>query len=112
MRAVLLIVLSSFTPVSFAQQAEQITGGLIADEGWELVQMHCSSCHSLQLVTSNRGDRATWLHLIRWMQKTQNLWPIDAASEDQILTYLDKNYPPDNLARRKPLPHHLLPGSN
>ena len=82
---------------------------LIKDEGWQLVRAHCSSCHSLQLVTSNRGDRQMWRETIRWMQASQNLWPIDAASEDQILTYLAKNYPAATAHRRPPLHQALMP---
>lgn len=82
---------------------------LIEDQGAQLVRAHCSSCHSLQLVTSNRGDRQMWLETIRWMQASQNLWPIDAVSEEQILTYLAKNYPAATAYRRLPLPQDLMP---
>lgn len=82
---------------------------LVDDEGWELVYAHCSACHSLRLVAAQRGDRNTWLRLIRWMQDTQNLWQIDPAVEAQILDYLASNYAPRPTARRAPLPEHLLP---
>jgi mono/diheme cytochrome c family protein len=82
---------------------------LIKDQGWQLVTAHCSGCHSLQLVTGNRGDRQTWLETIRWMQESQNFWQLDSETEDQILTYLAKNYPPATVNRRPPLSPALLP---
>jgi len=82
---------------------------LVQDDGWELVFAHCSACHSLRLVTSNRGDRDTWLRLIRWMQQTQNLWQIEPTSEARLLDYLARNYGPEEAVRRAQLPAHLLP---
>ena len=76
---------------------------------WQLVAAHCGGCHSLQLVTSNRGDRQIWLETIRWMQERQNLWQLDTQTEDQILTYLADNYPARAPRRRKPLAADLLP---
>ena len=94
----------------FAQQGATVPGStLAADDGWELVFAHCSACHSLQLVTSNRGDRDTWLRLIRWMQATQNLWEIEPVSESRLLDYLARNYGPGDSVRRAQLPAHLLP---
>ena len=84
---------------------------LIKDQGWQLVTAHCSGCHSLQLVTGNRGNRQMWLETIRWMQKSQNFWQLDAKTEDQILTYLAKNYPPAEAQRRPALSPELLPPS-
>lgn len=74
-----------------------------------LVVGHCSACHSLNLVTSQRGDRAFWLKTIRWMQETQNLWPIPAEHENQILDYLAEHYAETDWGRRPPLAQHLLP---
>lgn len=85
--------------------------GLIIDENWEVVKAHCGACHSTQLVTQNRGDRETWLSLIRWMQETQGLWSFDPATEDQILAYLSRNYPPLSVGRRPPLDPALMPPS-
>jgi len=82
---------------------------LSKDDGWQLVTAHCSGCHSLQLVTGNRGDRQMWLETIRWMQESQNFWQLDDKTEDQILTYLAKNYPPAEAQRRPALPPTLLP---
>ena len=65
-----------------------------------LVQAHCSGCHSLQLVESQRGDRDYWLKTIRWMQKTQNLWQIPEPQENVILDYLAENYAEEEWGRR------------
>lgn len=90
-------------------QTVSAPGGLIEAEGWQLVYANCSACHSLDLVVSQRGDRATWLRLIRWMQATQNLWEIPPPAEQRILDYLAANYPPGNSYRRAPLPPELMP---
>lgn len=83
--------------------------GLIKDEGWELVRSNCVACHSLRLVTGQRADRQTWLDIIRWMQATQNLWQFDAQTEDKLLSYLAKNYPPQAGRRRASIPPDLMP---
>jgi hypothetical protein len=91
-------------------QAPVSATGLVEADGWELVYAHCSACHSLDLVVSQRGDRRTWLRLIRWMQDTQNLWEFSPQTEQRILEYLAANYPPGNSYRRAPLPPELMPG--
>jgi len=96
-------------PAAHGQSAAADHSGLITDTGWELVYAHCSACHSLRLVTAQRGDRSTWLQLIRWMQATQNLWQFEPAIEARILDYLEANYPPGLTARRAPLPADLRP---
>ncbi len=83
--------------------------GLVIDDGWQQVRIHCGGCHSHAIVTSQRADRRTWLDMIRWMQATQNLWQFDAATEAAILDYLAENYPPQPNRRRAPLPPSQLP---
>ncbi|MFK7956060.1 MAG: hypothetical protein AB8B96_08195 [Lysobacterales bacterium] len=85
------------------------TGGLKKAPHWELVRAHCGGCHSLNLVTSQRGDRAFWLKTIRWMQKTQNLWPLPADQEEKILHYLSAQYPAEAWGRRPALGPQLMP---
>ncbi|MGD2167539.1 MAG: hypothetical protein PVF63_05485 [Gammaproteobacteria bacterium] len=104
-----LVIALVHVTVSAQETAVVPVAGLAQDDGWELVFAHCSACHSLRLVTSNRGDRATWLRLIRWMQATQNLWSIDPAVEARLLDYLERNYGPEESVRRAQLPAHLLP---
>jgi len=77
--------------------------GFIIDTHWELVKAQCTVCHSSKQVTAQRGTRQSWLESIRWMQETQGLWPFDATTEDNILTYLAKNYAPSSSSRRIPL---------
>ena len=38
--------------------------------------------------------------MIVWMQRTQGLWQFTPEIEDEILTYLETNYPPGNVYRR------------
>lgn len=82
---------------------------LVEAPGWRLVQAHCAACHSIRLVTAYRGDRDDWLALIRWMQATQNLWPLPAPIEAQILDYLAEHYGAAERSRRPPLPAELMP---
>lgn len=103
-----LLVGAFFIQAVYAAEIDP-KSGLIQDDNWQLVLGHCSACHSLKLVTSNRADRPTWLETIRWMQETQNLWQFDAATEDKLLTYLAKNYGPLTQTRRPALPIHLMP---
>ena len=96
-----VLLWSALLPVS--AQAD-----LKAGEGMELVQGHCSACHGVSLVTSQRGDRKYWLNLIRWMQQTQNLWEIPAQDETQILDYLSKHYAESEWGRRPNLSIPLI----
>ena len=103
--ALLLLILSV---AAEAQEIDDATGLVIAP-GWELVRAHCGGCHSHKLVTAQRGDRNTWLAMIRWMQETQNLWQFDAETEARILDYLADQYAPSADRRRAPIPPWLMP---
>lgn len=83
--------------------------GLVMAPGWELVSAHCGACHSYRLVTAQRGDAGFWLSVIRWMQKTQNLWQIPPDQEREIVEYLATNYNESDWGRRPPLPASLMP---
>jgi hypothetical protein len=108
----LVILIAVWPFVARAQETSELPQSpLVPDEGWQLVFAHCSACHSLRLVTSNRGNRANWLRLIRWMQETQNLWQFEPAVETRILDYLARNYAPEDSVRRAQLPANLLPPS-
>lgn len=86
--------------------------GLIIAPGWDTVKTNCTICHSAQFITWQRGDRETWLSMIRWMQKTQGLWELPPDTENTILDYLAANYPPGKASRRKNLPPAAMPASN
>ena len=103
-----LLVLPAFATA--AAETDTATG-LIQKPGWEQVRAQCGGCHSYGLITNQRGNRQTWLDMIRWMQRTQNLWALPVATEVAILDYLAENYPAVSGAphRRKPLPAGLLP---
>ena len=106
--ATAILVLSS--TVTAAPEVDPTTG-LVVAEGWQTVRAHCGGCHSHKLVTAQRGNRETWLDMIRWMQATQNLWQFDPATEETILDYLATNYSPSPVRRRAPIPPALMPGS-
>ncbi|MDU0356182.1 hypothetical protein RS130_21930 [Paraglaciecola aquimarina] len=82
--------------------------GLIIDKNFELVKAHCTACHSGKLVSQNKMSRQGWLSAIRWMQKTQGLWPLGEA-EPIILDYLEAHYHPVDVGRRAPLAKALMP---
>ena len=104
----LLIVL---LPLQAVAETDETTG-LIVAPGWQQVRAHCGGCHSHALVTQQRADRQTWLSMIRWMQETQNLWQFQPEIEEQILSYLAANYPPQPNRRRAPIPATLMPGNS
>ncbi|WP_233269095.1 hypothetical protein [Paraglaciecola sp. L1A13] len=81
--------------------------GFVIKPGFEIVRANCTACHSGKLVTQNHMSRERWLTTIRWMQKTQNLWPL--PQEKQILDYLSANYGERTSGRRAPLPANLMP---
>lgn len=83
--------------------------GLVQAPHWKLVLGHCGACHSYKLITAQRGNRDYWLKTIRWMQNTQNLWPIPAEQESAILDYLAEHYDETQWGRRPPLKATLLP---
>jgi hypothetical protein len=43
------------------------------------------------------------------MQETQNLWDFDPTTEDIMLDYLAREYPPDINRRRQPILPNLMP---
>ena len=107
-RLALVIVCLTLVPHAAAEAVDPTTG-LIMAPGWEMVRAHCGACHSYQLVIAQRGDRDFWLKTIRWMQKTQNLWPIEANQEQAIVAYLAAEYDESGWGRRPNLPRELRP---
>lgn len=108
--ALLTAILCGSNP-PMAQEASAIDpySGLLMAPGWQTVRAHCTVCHSAQLITLQQGDRASWLSMIRWMQKTQGLWPFDEQTEKTIVDYLAGSYPPVRPSRRKNLPVYARP---
>ncbi len=82
--------------------------GLALGPGFEVVSLQCTVCHSARLITQSRADRDGWLAMIRWMQKSQGLWPL-GDQESRVLDYLADNYGAGTAGRRRPLPPELLP---
>jgi cytochrome c5 len=109
--AVLVAVAVLALPTAAAVETDPETGRIIAP-GWDTVKTNCTACHSARFITWQRGDRETWLSMIRWMQKTQGLWQLKPATENTILDYLATNYPPGEASRRKNLPPAAMPANN
>jgi hypothetical protein len=106
LRMGLLLVL---LPVCLHAQELDARTGLLLAPGWEMVMAHCGACHSYRLVTAQRGDADFWQATIKWMQRTQNLWPIPEAQETTIVKYLATNYNERDWGRRPPLSPRLVP---
>lgn len=66
------------------------TGFAIAP-GFDLVKVYCTPCHSAKLVTQAGKSREGWVESIRWMQRTQGLFPL-GEGEAQIFDYLASQY--------------------
>ena len=85
-----LILLGMSTIALSIQAKDKITydpmTGLVISENYDIVRAHCTACHSAKLVTQNRMTRENWLETIRWMQRSQGLWPL-GAQEQKILDY-------------------------
>jgi len=108
-KTALLFVSSAFLSLNLNAQELDKDSGLIIAEGMQTVKTNCTVCHSAKFITLQKGDRETWLSMIRWMQETQGLWEFDAKTEDTILTYLETNYPPSSISRRPNLSIDKLP---
>ena len=106
-RALAILSLWALSMSGVTAQFDAKTGLVIAD-GFEVVSVQCTVCHSAKLISQNRADRDGWLTMIRWMQETQGLWPL-ADNEPIILDYLAANYGPLTVGRRPLLPPELLP---
>jgi len=107
MRKISLVLILIISNAAFSED-DPVTGLKIAP-GWELIRMHCGACHSYKLVTSQRADREGWHDMIKWMQKTQNLWKFDPVIESQILDYLSSTYSSTENLRRQHIIDSLMP---
>ncbi len=105
--AAVLLLLASYNAAADIDKES----GLIIAPGWETVKTNCTICHSASFITFQKGDRDTWMAIIRWMQKTQGLWEFPPDTENTILDYLATNYPPAEASRRPNLPASAMPPS-
>lgn len=84
--------------------------GLVKTGAWEEVRGYCGSCHSLDLVTSQRNSAAGWQETIRTMQRLHNMVDLPASTEARIVDYLARHFAPQAVShRRAPLPARLMP---
>lgn len=104
-----LLLIAALTLTSVKAQETDAETGLVTAEGWQLVRENCTRCHSSQLVLQNSGSISTWRSRLRWMQDTQGMPPLDAATESRILQYLADNYGQKSASRRPGLSADLLP---
>ena len=110
--ATVCLLAAGATTVSLGADTDADTGLAVAP-GWEDIRTHCGGCHSFGLITNQRANREGWRDMIRWMQRTQNLWELPPESETRILDYLAENYAPQALRqRRPPIPPELMPAAD
>ena len=110
--ATVCLLAAGATTVSLGADTDADTGLAVAP-GWEDIRTHCGGCHSFGLITNQRANREGWRDMIRWMQRTQNLWELPPQSEIRILDYLAENYAPQALRqRRPPIPPELMPAAD
>lgn len=106
----LVLAAACHAPGALAEDVElDAFTGLKMSGDWELVRNNCIACHSLKLITQQRGSAAQWLNMIRWMQEKQNLWQFAPDTEARIVGYLADNYPPEADRRRSAIPPDLMP---
>ncbi len=86
--------------------------GLAIAPGFPVVKAYCTACHSAKLVTQAGKTRDGWVESIRWMQRTQGLFPL-GDSEGEILDYLAAHYgvkaQVGGMLRLPPLATDLMP---
>ncbi|MFK7740295.1 MAG: hypothetical protein AB8H80_08220 [Planctomycetota bacterium] len=73
------------------------------------MMQNCVTCHGPSQFLQQRGDRETWLGLIRWMQQDHGMAKLTAVVEDRIVDYLASHYGPEDSGRRPPLRPELMP---
>lgn len=110
--ALLLLLASAAAGADDTAREIDAATGLVVAPGWLHARAHCGGCHSHALVTAQRGDRDTWLGIIRWMQETQNFWQLAPEVEMELLDYLASAYKPVPVRRRAPLADALLPNGD
>ena len=63
---------------------------LAAGSGAELVQTHCSLCHSLERVVIRHRPGQQWAAIVHRMMQFGA--PVDGTEADQIVAYLEEHY--------------------
>ncbi len=105
----LVLALPGLAQTARAAQETDRVAALAPAGDWQLVQAHCTECHSALLIAQNAGNREVWRSRIVWMREAQGMAELDAEVEERILDYLVAHYGPRRTARRTPLAAHLLP---
>jgi len=88
--------------INLIENGIHVRTGFKEAKGLMLVVNNCTNCHSSKLVIQNRMNKERWNATIKWMQETQNLWPL-GTNQEIIVNYLVANYPPVDKGRREAL---------
>lgn len=70
--------------------------GLKAGPGRELVLAYCLPCHSTAIIAANHLNRERWAELITQMQERNGMRPVNEATRERILDYLESAQRPDD----------------
>lgn len=66
--------------------------GLPRSQGYELVDVYCSGCHSLQVVMQQRASTDRWHYMLDWMSEKQNMAPLPEEDEAIVVAYLSRHF--------------------
>ena len=69
--------------------------GLPRTPGYELIDVYCSGCHSLEIVMQQRADASRWRYMLNWMVEEQNMAPLLQEDADIVLNYLVTHFGPN-----------------
>jgi len=86
--AVLGALLASALPDGSAWAQDGVQSGLPEGEGREEVEIYCSACHSLKLVTQQGLSRRDWDELLVWMVDEQGMDELPPEDRKRVLDYL------------------------
>jgi len=59
---------------------------------FELVDIYCNACHSLNIVMQQNFDAARWDELLTWMQNKQGMAPLPDDDRKNVVSYLSQNF--------------------
>ncbi len=76
-------------PIAWGE--EDTDSDLPPGEGREEVEIYCSACHSLKIVTQQGLSRADWDELLVWMVDEQGMDELPPDDRKLVLDYLAKH---------------------
>ena len=75
--------------------------GLPRTEGYELVYVYCSGCHSLEIVMQQSAAKERWRYMIDWMSEKQNMQPMPPEDDAVVFNYLVQYFGADDQSKAR-----------